>query len=79
MSANEPAFPMAPVGTGDPRDGMAGGAVGLSKLELFTAMAMQGLCADPNTYPGNIPEMAVNIASRTLKKLAVLREREGKP
>jgi hypothetical protein len=34
-----PAFPLAPVGTGDPRDGMAGGSVGMSFRDWFAGTA----------------------------------------
>jgi hypothetical protein len=36
-----PAFPIPPVGTGDPRDGMAGGSSGMSLRDYFAAAATE--------------------------------------
>lgn len=69
---NEPAFPLAPVGTGDPRDGMAGGSVGMSKLELVAAMALQGILSNP-TCNGKMKLMnqaAIEHAEDLLEQLA---------
>ncbi len=41
-----PAFPMPPVGTGDPRDGMAGGSCGMTLRDYFASAALQGILAD---------------------------------
>lgn len=38
-----PAFPLPPVGTGDPRDGMAGGSPGMSLRAWFAGQAMNGI------------------------------------
>ncbi len=35
-----PAFPLPPVGTGDPRDGMAGGSVGMSLRAYFAGQVL---------------------------------------
>ena len=48
MSAKDdggPAFPLAPCGTGDPRDGMAGGSEGMTLRDWFAGMALQGIIA----------------------------------
>ncbi len=34
------AFPLATVGTGDPRDGVAGGSIGMSLRDYFAAAAL---------------------------------------
>lgn len=51
---------------------------GLTKRELIAAMAMQGMCAnpDPQTAEGNphIPRWAVNMADALLAELAKPRE-----
>lgn len=39
-----PAYPIPPVGTGDPRDGMTTGSEGMSLRDYFAARAMQSLC-----------------------------------
>lgn len=38
-----PAFPLPPCGTGDPRDGMAGGSVGMSLRDYFAAQALSSM------------------------------------
>jgi hypothetical protein len=43
------AFPWPPVGTGDPRDGMAGGSSGMSLRDYFAAAALQGLLAESHS------------------------------
>lgn len=45
-----PAFPW-----GDPVVGMRGG---LTKRELFAAMAMQGFCSDPRSNESEAPSLA---------------------
>lgn len=40
------AFPLAPAGTGDPRDGMAGGSVGMSLRAYAATEAMNGLLSN---------------------------------
>jgi hypothetical protein len=44
------AFPWPPVGTGDPRDGMAGGSSGMSLRDYFAAVALQGFIAGRDSY-----------------------------
>jgi hypothetical protein len=59
---NTPAFPHAAIVNGD---------TGLTKLEYFTAMAMQGLCAAP-TFPPSADQLAENaltVAKSTLDAL----------
>lgn len=46
-----PAFPMPPVGTGDPRDGMAGGSNGMSLRDWFAGQALNGLLASYANWP----------------------------
>jgi len=43
-----PAFPIPPVGTGDPRDGMTVGSSGMTLRDYFSAVALQGLRASPH-------------------------------
>lgn len=38
-----PAFPMPPVGTGDPRDGMTCGSCGVTLRDYFAAAAVQAM------------------------------------
>ena len=45
-----PAFPILPVGTGDPRDGMSPGHNGLSKREWFAGMALVGMLSSGNAH-----------------------------
>jgi|LakMenEpi03Aug12_release.lakeMendotaPanAssembly.Ray.scaffolds.fasta_scaffold2683373_1 hypothetical protein len=40
-----PAFPIPPVGTGDPRDGMAPGYDGMSLRDWFAGKALAGMIA----------------------------------
>lgn len=42
---------------------------GVSRLEWFTAMAMQGLCAEKYLSAERIPETALKIAKETLQLL----------
>jgi hypothetical protein len=44
----EPAFPSPPVGTGDPRDGMTSGYLGMTLREWYIGQALMGICANPN-------------------------------
>jgi hypothetical protein len=46
---DQPAFPIPPVGTGDPRDGMSRGSDGVSTRLWLARAAMQGLLANPKT------------------------------
>ena len=41
-----PAFPLAPCGTGDPRDGMTAGSFGMSLRDYFAVKALQGMMAN---------------------------------
>lgn len=54
MNTGGPAFPMAPVGTGDPRDGMAGGSEGMSLRDWFAGQALDGLMSqdDDRSFTG---------------------------
>jgi hypothetical protein len=40
-----PAFPIPPVGTGDPRDGMSSGSDGMTLRDYFAAAALPALIA----------------------------------
>lgn len=42
---------------------------GVSRLEWFTALAMQGLCGDKYLSSERIPEIALKIAKETLQLL----------
>ena len=42
-----PAFPIPPVGTGDPRDGMSQGSFGMTLRDWFAGQALAGLLANP--------------------------------
>ena len=42
---------------------------GLTKLEYFAALAMQGLITSGQTDPNNIPTLAKHYAIETLKEL----------
>jgi hypothetical protein len=42
---------------------------GLTKREYFAAMAMQGMCANPNMETMNIPMGAISIADELLRQL----------
>jgi hypothetical protein len=51
-----PAFPIAPVGTGDPRDGMTSGNPGMTLRDWFAGQVIVGLLArDSSIEPGNCP------------------------
>jgi hypothetical protein len=67
-----PAFPMPPVGTGDPRDGMTSGSNGISIRDYFAAAALQGLMASRNFLDEYDGPYVYAIAD------AVLKAREGK-
>ncbi len=58
-NADKPAFPYSVVSVGD----------GVSKRELFTAMALSGLCAASRTAISDIPDKAIRLADETLAKL----------
>lgn len=68
------AFPLAPCGTGDPRDGMAGGSVGMSLLDYFAAASMPIVAIalkdtpkrDGITLGQHAAEIAYAIAARML-------------
>ena len=66
-----PAFPMPPVGTGDPRDGMAGGSCGMTLRDYFAAAALQGLMASRNFLDEYDGQYVYEIAD------AMLKAREG--
>jgi len=69
-----PAFPMPPVGTGDPRDGMAGGICGMTLRDYFAAAALQGFMASRNFIdPCRVGPYVYEIAD------AMLKAREAKP
>lgn len=58
MTAHDPAYPT-------PTD------LGLTKRELFAAMAMQGLCARPATHrPVDIAPLSIAMADALLAELA---------
>jgi hypothetical protein len=76
-SGSDPAFPSG-LATG-PDGGLfvsseVAGCGGLSKRELFAAMAMQGMCANAvpghHHYPPNLAKEAVWQADELLKELA---------
>jgi hypothetical protein len=54
----------------NPSDGMHAPESGLSKRELFAAMAMQGLLSHPTMPPDGWSKMAVFQADDLLKELA---------
>jgi hypothetical protein len=54
-----PAFPMPPVGTGDPRDGMTCGSCGMTLRDYFAAAALQGNIAHPEVT-GNRDDIAMD-------------------
>lgn len=70
MSANLPAFPV-PLNPGEAFRGMSP-ADGLTKRELFAAMVMQGLAADPNCTQeaAAIASLAVAWSDALLAELA---------
>ena len=74
MSKAEPAFPISV--SNDPEDYVA--YPGLTKRELFAAMAMQGILARPNPAPSleDLGWASVNAADAVLEALAAL---ERKP
>lgn len=43
-----PAFPVAPCGTGDPRDGMTTGHDGMTLRDWFAGQALAGILASPD-------------------------------
>lgn len=81
LYSDSPAFPvpgMPPIGTGDPRDGMAGGCdpmPGLTVRQQFAAMAMQGLLSNLGAIrregfkDSEIPLFAVMQADALIKEL----------
>lgn len=60
--ADEPAYP--------PFDAGYRHYTGLTKRELFAAMAMQGLLANPETNPDYIPSQAAFFAEELIAELS---------
>lgn len=70
MKPFNPLEAVHPIGTGDVRDG-----IGITKLELFSAMAMQGMCADPQV---NDAARCAGAAVKFAKALLAELENESK-
>lgn len=70
MNGNEPAMPVPEVG----ENGCYTNVVnkGLTKRELFAAMAMQGMLADPesSTNPNTVACLAIDCADCLIKQLS---------
>lgn len=63
-----PAFPILPVGTGDPRDGMSSGSDGMSLRDWFAGMALQGFCSMADSTGGW--QWGINDATKTAYEVA---------
>jgi hypothetical protein len=70
-----PAFPILPVGTGDPRDGMTRGSDGMSLRDYFAGQALVGILT---CFAGSSKLLpSENIAKRAWENAdAMLAERE---
>lgn len=72
-AGNNPAFPTS-VQRGQNGDYWTEDEGGLTKRELFAAMAMQGICGDaiagPHHVPPNTAKLAVEYADALLAELA---------
>ena len=65
------AFPWPPVGTGDPRDGMAGGSSGMSLRDYFAAAALDAYLAGRNidqrdSFPAGVASICYSYADAML-------------
>lgn len=61
-----PAFPLPPVGTGDPRDGMAGGSEGMSLRDWFAGQALNTEFCRGWVEPSQVAEQAYLMADAML-------------
>lgn len=65
-----PAFPVPPVGTGDPRDGMSRGHDGMTLREYFAAQALAGMMASGSSHHAKaVAKLAVEYADALLAEL----------
>lgn len=80
QNGNEPASPVAQV-TSPNGDIESHAHYGLTKRELFAAMAMQGLCANQHAWEvpiEKVAEFSVQQADALLAELATDRTEDGK-
>lgn len=68
----EPAFPIPPVGTGDPRDGMTTGSPGMTLRQWYIGQALMGFNANPNfshAQADDIALLAIHQADHVMRLL----------
>lgn len=63
-----PAFPIPPVGTGDPRDGMSCGCAGMSLRAYLAGQAIAGLALQTSNDNATA-DWAVNLADAIIARL----------